>query len=232
MELGFSKYAYDWNIENLDSMAQEFSLAKEHNIEIIAVWFWLNAKRDSIEALHDSNRRMLQIVEEAGLKTTFWVSFNNNFFEHKTQEEAVGLAAAMIAKIYKKAAAIGCKVALYNHRGWFGDPDNQLAVINRLSELDLGIVYNFHHAHHYVDNFPELADKIMPYLVNVNLNGMRAGGPEILPLGSGDLERGMIEVLREKGFNGPWGILGHVKNQDVNIVLRENIEGYRELILE
>ena len=30
----------------------------------------------------------------------------------------------------KAAAQLGCKVGLYNHGGWFGDPDNELAVLD------------------------------------------------------------------------------------------------------
>lgn len=230
-ELGFTKYAYDWNIENLDSMAREFELAKENKIAVVAVWFWLNAKRDSIGKIHESNKRMLNIVREADLQTTFWVSFNNNFFEGKSQEESVVEAASMLKMINNAAEAIDCNVALYNHRGWFGDINNQLAVMAALPEEDLGIVYNFHHAHQYLEEYPQLIEKIIPYLISVNLNGMDEGGPEILPLGMGSYEAQMIKELKERGYDGPWGLLGHVREQDVKLVLQENIKGYKQLIL-
>jgi hypothetical protein len=39
----------------------------------------------------------------------------------------------------------------------------------------------------------------------------------------------MIEVLAEKGFNGPFGILGHVDDADVKVILEQNLEGLRSL---
>ena len=54
-ELGFIKYAYDWRDNNLDEIETELKLAIENDIEIISVWFWLNAKRDSLHKLSASN---------------------------------------------------------------------------------------------------------------------------------------------------------------------------------
>ena len=64
---------------------------------------------------------------------------------------------------------------------------------------------------------------------SVNLNGMRKGGPKILPIGQGDHEREMIQILLNKGYNGPWGILGHVEDADVKYVLDQNIDGLNNL---
>jgi len=229
--LGFTSYAYDWNIENLEQMSEEFALAQDQNIEIIAVWLWLNAKRDSTHQLHESNEKMIETVKAAGLSTTFWVSFNDNFFEGQTQQESVEEAAGIIKIIYQKASAINCDVALYNHRGWFGNPYNQLEIIDQLKDLDLSIVYNFHHAHHYLEGYPDIVKEIMPYLANVNLNGMNPDGPEIITLGKGIKEEEMIDILFENGYRGPWGLLGHVREEDVQKVLERNIKGYEKLVL-
>jgi hypothetical protein len=35
----------------------------------------------------------------------------------------------------------------------------------------------------------------------------------------------MIKQLLDQGFNGPWGILGHIKTEDVQKVLERNIDG-------
>ncbi|KAA3633982.1 MAG: hypothetical protein DWQ02_12185, partial [Bacteroidetes bacterium] len=121
-ELGFSKYAYDWRDKHLDEMAGELTLARENDIEIISVWLWLNAKRDSLGKLSPANDRIFEIIKEINLNTTLWVSFSNNFFEEHTQEQTMSYAIEMIKFINSKAREINCKVALYNHRGWFGNP--------------------------------------------------------------------------------------------------------------
>ena len=51
------------------------------------------------------------------------------------------------------------------------------------------------------------------YLSCVNINGMKKEGPEIIPVGQGDSEKYMIDLLLQSGYNGPWGILGHVEDE-------------------
>jgi hypothetical protein len=58
---------------------------------------------------------------------------------------------------------------------------------------------------------------------------MRPEGPKILPIGQGTHEREMIRLLRESGYAGPIGILGHVEDADVEEVLRRNLEGLQLL---
>ena len=217
-ELGFVKYAYDWRDKHLDEMESELELAKENNIEVISVWLWLNANRDSHGNLSPSNDKIFEILNKLQLKTTLWLSFSNNFFEDLTQEQSMSLAIEMIKFINIKAEEIGCKIALYNHHGWFGDPNNQVEIIKALPQCNLSIVYNFHHAHQYLEEFPQIAKKIKPYLSSVNLNGIRKEGKKILPIGEGNYETDMIKLLINEGFEGPWGILGHIKNEDVKKV--------------
>ncbi|MFD0837333.1 sugar phosphate isomerase/epimerase family protein [Mariniflexile aquimaris] len=229
-ELGFTKYAYDWRDKHLDDTETELKLARENNIEIISVWLWLNAERDSLGRLSPSNERIFEILKAQQIKTTLWVSFSNNFFKNLTQEQSIFKASEFITFVYEKAQEIDCNIALYNHSGWFGDINNQIEIINALPQHKLTMVYNFHHAHQYLDDFPQIAQKIMPYLACVNLNGMTKDGPKISPIGSGDFEKDMIKQLRDNGFKGPWGIMGHVENKDAKSVLEQNINGLRSLI--
>jgi hypothetical protein len=95
----------------------------------------------------------------------------------------------------------------------------------------LSIVYNFHHAHQYLDDYAEIAKRITPYLSYVNINGMKREGPQILTIGDGDHEQEMIKILFDEGFEGPWGILGHIKTKDVKKVLERNINGLKSMKL-
>ncbi len=63
----------------------------------------------------------------------------------------------------------------------------------------------------------------------VNINGIRKEGPQILTIGEGGFENEMINVLRDEGFDGPWGILGHIKSEDVQKVLERNMNGLKSL---
>jgi hypothetical protein len=224
-DLGFKKYAYDWRDKHLDEMESELKLAKENDIEVLSVWLWCNAKRDSLNNLSPSNERIFKILKGIELKTTIWLSFSSNYFKDITQEQSLQKATAMVEFISGKAKEISCKVALYNHGGWFGDPNNQVEIIKALPQYNLSIVYNFHHAHQYLDELPQIAKTIKPYISAVNLNGMRKEGPKILTIGEGDYEKKMIGLLIDEGFQGPWGVLGHIENEDVKMVLERNIAG-------
>ena len=131
----------------------------------------------------------------------------------------------MIKFIKLKADELDCELALYNHHGWFGNPHHQVEILEQLDDASISLVYNFHHAQDYVDEFPDIAKKIAPHLSYVNLNGVKKHGPQILDIGEGDHEYEMILKLKEEGFDGPWGILGHIKDEDVKQVLDRNIKG-------
>ena len=135
----------------------------------------------------------------------------------------------MINYVKTIADEIGCKLAIYNHHGWFGDPHNQLKILEALNQKDISMVYNFHHAHEHVDEFCDFVKEIIPYLSYVNLNGVKKDGEQILPIGKGDHEFEMLKCLKAEGYNGPFGILGHIKTEDVKIVLERNIDGLKKL---
>ncbi len=228
-ELGLKKYGFNKGKGDLTTMKKEFKLAEENNIEITSVFLWLNAKRDSIGKLSPANQELLQNLSEVNQKPVVWVSFSDNFFKNLSDEESIKRSVEMIRFVKQKADKIGCKLALYNHHGWFGNPYNQLKILEKLKDESLTIVYNFHHAHEYVDEFQDIVKKIKPYLSFVNLNGVKKEGPQILSIGEGDHELKMINTLIEEGYTGPWGILGHIKTEDVKVVLERNIAGLKKI---
>jgi len=228
-QMGFTKYGYNKGKGDLTTMQEEFKLAKENNIDIVSVFLWLNAKRDSIGKLSPLNQELLNNLKYVEYKPTIWVSFSNNFYEDLTHEESLKVSIEMIKYVQLKAKEIGCKLAIYNHHGWFGNPHNQVEILERIEQGSVSMVYNFHHAQKYVDEFPKIVKKIKPYLSYVNLNGVKKEGPQILPIGKGDYESKMIKELMDQGYNGPWGILGHIKTEDVQKVLKQNIDGLHRL---
>jgi hypothetical protein len=224
-ELGFKRYAYDWRTEHLDDTARELRLAKDRGIDITAVWMWIEGGQDHPRHLSENNERVLAAVDEAGISTQLWLGFNENFFEDLSDGERVARGAEMVAYLSERAAETGSRVALYNHGGWFGEPENQIRIIEALPDRDVGMVYNFHHGHEHIDRFDTLVEIMRPHLWAVNLNGMRPEGPKILPFGTGTHEKAMLERVLAAGFTGPFGVLGHVDDADVKVILEGNLEG-------
>ena len=76
-----------------------------------------------------------------------------------------------------------------------------------------------------IARFDALVKAMRPDLWVVNLNGMRPEGPKILPVGTGTHERPMLQTVLDSGFKGPFGVLGHVDDADVEDILRGNLRG-------
>ena len=153
------------------------------------------------------------------------------------QELRVKEVADHIHALVKLAAPYGSKIALYNHNGWFGLEENQLAIIDRLKELgvtDVGMVYNFSHArdelHDDSRHFPELWEKMKDHVVAVNITGMRWEGQIVYP-SQGDSELEMMRVIERSGWKGPVGLIAE-KGGDAEVTLRNYLVGLDWLAME
>ena len=227
-ELGITQLAWDWRDEHLPFMEEEINTLRKNNIRLKSVWFWING--DSGQILDEANRYILGTLRDNRVSTELWLSFNDRFFEGLSDAEKLAKAVEAVGFVHAKAEEIGCTVHLYNHGSWFGEPENQVKIIESLGRKDIGIVYNFHHARHQVKNFPSLLAIMKPYLSTVNINGMKEGGPMILTVGQGDRELAMLQHLKASGYRGSIGILSHVEDEDARIVLQRNLEGLKMLL--
>ena len=51
-----------------------------------------------------------------------------------------------------------------------------------------------------------------------------------MAVGQGDKELWMLEQLRDSGYRGSIGILGHVDDADAKVVVQRNLEGLKMLL--
>ena len=149
------------------------------------------------------------------------------------QERRVREEAEHYKGLAQLAAPYGVKVGLYKHGGWIGIADNQVAVIERLKAqgvTNVGIVYQFIHAHDEVDdtvNFSAAWKKMQPHVLALNVTGLHAGRASIFPIlypSQGELETQMMKVVAESGWQGPVG-LSPEKGGDAEVNLRNNLLG-------
>jgi len=230
--LGLRRLAYDYRAEHIPTFDAEVEAMKRHGIEFTAWWFptELNAEAKGI----------LSVIERHKITPQLWVMGGGGPVKDEAEQRArVDAEAARVRPIAEAAGRLGCPVALYNHGNWFGEPENQLAIIARLqrdSVTNVGIVYNFHHGHEHIARFPELFRKMQPHLLAVNLNGMikdgDQGGQKILHLAEGDLELGLMKIIRDSGWFGPVGIIDHRPETDSEETLRNNLRGLDWLVKE
>ena len=226
-DLGLSHFAYDYRDEHIPSFREEIRILKDHHIILSAVWLWVDP--DWEEALNSSGKAIFDILKETGTETEIWLGFPDNCFDGASDKESLSRAADVVRKILQEAGEIGCTIALYNHGGWFGEPDNLVRIIESVGSERIRIVYNFHHGHDQVDRFKENLERMLPYLSTININGMRVEGPKIITLGEGDRELEMLRIIQNSGFSGSIGILGHTEGEDIQVVLERNLRGLEEL---
>lgn len=222
--LGLKRVAYDWREQHIQEFEEEILAYKERDIEFFAFW---RGQNDAFELFkkHDISPQIWKTVPTPRGKPGERLA--------KVVEELLPLA--------EKTKEEGLELGLYNHGGWGGLPENLVATCKALREKgfeNVGIVYNFHHAHPRIDQFAGDLRDMLPYLYCVNLNGMldpqshdvSKNNKKIRPLASGDHEARMILDLINLGYEGPVGILGHVQTRDVEEVLRENIDGLESIL--
>ena len=220
-KLGFSKFAYDYRAEHIPTFDAEIEALKRHKVELTAWWF--------PTSLNDEAKLTLAVFAKHKVTPQLWVTGGGGPTKDEADQRARVIAeAGRIRPIAEAAAKVGCKVALYNHGGWFGEPENQIAIIQELKLNNVGIVYNQHHGHDHIDRFPELLQKMKPHLLCLNLNGMTKEGDrkgqKIMQLGEGDLDLKLLKVVRDSGYTGPIGILGHTQD-DAEERLHDNLDG-------
>lgn len=219
VRLGLRKLAYDWRQQHVPTFEEEIRQMKRHGIEFFAFW--------------GTHPEFTALMHKHGIRPQIWVMMHAP--AEGTQEHKVEEAARRLLPLVKNMGELGCKVALYNHGGWAGEPANLTAVAKWLRDNEeadhVGIVYNLHHGHDHMDDFAGVLALMQPYLFCLNLNGMNDGAnPKILPIGQGQHDVAMFKAIRESGYAGPIGILDHRGDTDAEEALRANLDGLKEVL--
>jgi len=224
-KIGIKRLAYDYRKEHIPTWDEELTALKRHGIELTAWWFptTLNAEA----------KQTLELFQRHSVKPQLWINGGGTPTKDAAEQKArVETEAARVRPIAQAAAKIGCKVALYNHGNWWGEPENQIEIIERLKAdgiTNVGIVYNFHHGHEHLERFPQMLAKMKPYLLTLNLNGMTKGGPKIMPVAQGERDLELLEIVRASGWRGPVGLLNHT-DEDAEARLLDNLDGLNWLV--
>lgn len=223
--LGLRKFVYDWREKDVPHFDAEVDALQRHGIALHG--FWTPCPADGTR--QSRVPEILSLLKRRRLRTELWLSLSfDKGFEALAQAGKVNVTAEAVRRIAGAAGELGCRVGLYNHGGWYGEPENQMEVLEKAKAANAGIVYNFHHGHDHVARFPRLLAAMKPHLFAVNINGMRHG-TKILPVGDGDLELEMLRAMVQSGYDGPVGILGHRAEMDAEQALRLNLEGLKRL---
>ena len=228
-KLGINKLAYDWREKHVPSFDDELNALRKHNIKLQSFWYYSGPEPEK-----DKNfATIIDLLKRHNVKTQIWTMITGiKDLEKMTQEEKIEAVSKPVKYIAEKAAEAGSSVGLYNHGGWFGEPENQIAIIEHLKLPNLGIVYNFSHSEEQIHRFPEFYPKILPYLYAINLTGLRGGIPaKVVPVGEGNIEYRMMKIIEESDYSGPIGIINEDFAPDAEDGLKMNMEGLKKYLM-
>lgn len=225
-ELGIKKFAYDYRAEHVPTFEEEILALKKFEIELTAWWF--------PGSLNDEARMTLDLFEKHQVKPQLWVMGGGDVnMSAEDEKRFIESEVNRLRPIADAGNRIGCSLALYNHGGWFGLPENMIRLVKAIDRPNVGIVYNLHHAHDQLDRMAEVLKTLKPYLLALNVNGMETKGDQIgkkiLVIGEGDRDAEVFRHILESGYSGPIGILNHTQ-EDARERLSKNIAGLRKLL--
>ena len=214
-KLGLKHFAYDWRPEHVPTFEQEWDALAKHGVALDAFW-----------TTPPDLPKLLESFKARGLTPSFWMVVGAP--GELDQAAKVKHAADRLRPLAETLAKAGCRLSIYNHGGWGGEPENMVAVCEAVNLPNVGIVYNQHHGHAHLPRFTEALAQMLPHLHFLNLNGMTAEGDKkgqkIMVLGQGDLDVELARMICASGYAGPIGILNHT-GHDAEARLLDNLEG-------
>ena len=219
-KMGIRKIAYDWRAEHVQEFEREILAYQKNGIEMSAFW-----------GIHDD---ALRLFEKHKIHPELWMMLR---VAGDTEEAKVEAAATALLPTLEKARKVGCKVGIYNHGGWGGEPENMVAVCEYLKKKhgtdNVGIVYNLHHGHSHLTRLAAALGAMKPWLLCLNLNGMDPNGDQrgrkILPIAAGSEDIRVTQIIRDSGYQGPIGILNHT-GEDAEARLLDNLDGLASVV--
>ncbi|MFM7055920.1 MAG: sugar phosphate isomerase/epimerase family protein [Planctomycetota bacterium] len=217
--LGITRVAYDWRESHVATFEEEILQYQKQGIEYFAFWSWHPA--------------MEPLIQKHSIHPQIWWMFASP--PEGPHEDRVKAAATSLLPMVEKTARLKLKLGLYNHGGWSGEPQNLVDVCRYLREHHqaehVGIVYNLHHAHDHIQDFPSQLELLKPWLLCLNLNGMNDNAqPKILPIGSGQHDQRLLQIILSSGYDGPIGIIDHREQLDAEESLQQNLSGLQALL--
>lgn len=228
------KFVYDYRAEHVPQWEEELQALQRHGIELSGWMFNSAPDKEDRSKLNAQSEGLLEMFGRYKFKPQLWVIKADGQIAMPSREEHERRVRGEVASLKPAAQAAqahGLKLGLYNHGGWWGEPENQIEIIEGLKKegiQNVGIVYNLHHGHGHLERFPQMLQKMLPYLICLNLNGMdisgQTRGRKILPIGVGTEDVGLLKIIHDSGYRGLIGILNHT-GEDAEARLLDNLDG-------
>jgi len=227
-DLGITMLAYDWRERHMPTFDAEWEALNKHGIKLQAFWMVTG-----LEPAGDPTvERVFDFVERNNVQTQLWTYIvETEEFRNMDPEQKVEKVVEILGYLADRAERTQCQIGLYNHRGWLGEPENQVKIIDRLDRENVGLVYNFHHAVCHHERFEEFFPTLVPHLMALNLAGIKSSDSlDFYGIGEGDAEYDMIQEVLNSSYQGPIGIINHDEQRDARVGLMQEMEGLESVL--
>ncbi|HLU94423.1 MAG TPA: TIM barrel protein [Membranihabitans sp.] len=227
-DLGITMLAYDWRERHMPTFDAEWEALNKHGIKLQAFWMVTG-----LEPAGDPTvERVFDFVERNNVQTQLWTYIvETEEFRNMDPEQKVEKVVEILGYLADRAERTQCQIGLYNHRGWLGEPENQVKIIDRLDRENVGLVYNFHHAVGHHERFEEFFPTLVPHLMALNLAGIKSSDSlDFYGIGEGDAEYDMIQEVLNSSYQGPIGIINHDEQRDARVGLMQEMEGLESVL--
>ena len=227
-DMGITMLAYDWREQHIPTFDEEWEALNNHGIKLQA--FWMVTGLDP--AGDPTVERVFDFVERNDVNTQLWTYIvETEEFRAIDTEQKVEKVVEILAYLADRAERAQCQIGVYNHRGWLGEPENQVKIIDQLNRDNVGLVYNFHHAVGHHERFAEFFPLLVPHLMALNLAGIKSSDSiEFYGIGEGDAEYDMIRLVLESDYRGPIGIINHDHKRDARQGLLIEMAGLEKVL--
>ena len=236
-------------INGLDSFFKLYPELQKHGLKVYTIYF----KVDLDNPVQPYDPRFEQVLAELkGSETMFWLHVQSKKYPSSSVENDP-IAVPILQEMADMAQRYGIKLMLYPHRFfWVESPDDAIRVAQKVNRRNFGMTFNLCHylsLEHEQNRDPweklsELAEKSMPYLFAISLNGADAQPTDpdniwasfIQPLGDGKFDTfRFLKTFTDMGFSGPVGLQCYNIKEDKAKHLKqskETWEGFMEKLGE
>ena len=203
--LGYDGIHY--NYTNPKDMAAKIAACKAAGVKIYAVYIYTFLNKP--EAYDPGIKEAITMLK--GSDTAIWMTIR----EGKPGQQDAD-AAKLVNDIASQAAAVGLKVSLYPHAGFYVDTAEVAVRVAKATKApNVGVTVNL--CHELIagngNRMAEVLKTALPYLTIASINGAQAipgkkgsAAWETLALGDGSYDvLGYLKLLRDSGYHGPVG---------------------------
>jgi len=229
--LGIDALAWDWRDEHVEQFGEQLDALAERSLALAAIWAPTAPTHGGDGMVSPALERQVREASGRNLRPQLWACAEFGAPGPAPTDGDPRAYATLLEPVARLADEVGMQLALYNHLGWLGEPDNQLRVLEELARRgykNTGIVYMQHHGHAHVDDFPAMWGRVQHRVVALGLNGTRDGAHwgngKVLPYGHGPRDLELARIIEASGWHGLTTVLGHTMD-DIEARLSDDLEG-------